>query len=213
MPHNLKRPTLQVLTLDRIGRTHAEQAEAACLGGAKWIQLRAKRLHLTDWIALAKQVVEVCRRHEARCIVNDSVWVALAAGADGVHLGKKDLSPCEARGLMGADKIIGVTVNSPEDADRVIREKIADYAGVGPWRFTKSKSNLSPVLPPATIRHIIEKLSPLPCVVIGGVTRDDIRPIIDLGAHGLAVSSAIVGAENPADATRDFLSGITTCAG
>ena len=210
MPQLPPRPSLQVLTLDRIGRTHVEQAEAACRGGAKWIQLRAKRMRLQDWILLASDVVAVCRRHGAMCIVNDSVWVALASGADGVHLGKKDLSPVEARGLMGPSKIIGVTVNSMDDAEAVIAAGVADYAGVGPWRFTKSKLNLAPVLPPTMIRRIIERLAPLPCVVIGGVTGEDIRAIHELGAHGVAVSSAIVAAEHPDNTTREFLERIGT---
>jgi len=210
MPLSTDSTALQVLTLDRIGRTHVEQARAACRGGATWIQLRAKRMKLPDWIVLATEVVEVCRSYGAMCIVNDSVWVALASGADGVHLGKNDISPVDARHLMGPSKIIGVTVNNLEDAERVHAQNIADYAGVGPWRFTKSKSNLAPVLPPAGIRRIVERLAHLPCYIIGGVAPEDIPPILELGARGVAISSAIVAAEHPDEVVRFALA---QCAG
>lgn len=199
---------LQVLTLDLPNRTHAEQAEFACRGGAKWIQFRTKTLSGKARIAEAKAVVSVCRAHGAICIINDSPELALACGADGVHLGKEDMSPVEARDLLGPRKIIGVTVNFPEDAERVVREGVADYAGVGPWRFTTSKAKLAPVLAPEALRALIATMAPLPCVVIGGVTVADVSAIRALGAHGVAVSSGIVAAEDPAKATREFLRGL-----
>lgn len=197
---------LQVLTLDLPGRTHAEQAEAACRGGATWIQFRTKTLTGEARLAAARAVVEVCRRHGAVSIINDTPELALAAGADGVHLGKEDMPPVEARKLLGPDKIIGVTVNFPEDARRVVQEGVANYAGVGPWRFTTSKAKLAPVLSPDELSALISTMSPTPCVVIGGVTEADVAAILQLGATGIAVSSAIVAATDPAEATRGFLS-------
>lgn len=196
---------LHVLTLDLPGRSHAEQAEAACAGGAKWIQFRTKTLTGEARLAEARAVVSVCRAHGAVCIINDTPALALEAGADGVHLGKEDLSPVEARKILGPSAIIGVTVNFPEDAERVVREGVADYAGVGPWRFTTSKAKLAPVLSPEALRGLIATMAPLPCVVIGGVTVADVSAIRALGAHGVAVSSGIVAAPDPADATREFL--------
>ena len=185
---------LHILTLDLPSRSHAGQAEAACRGGAKWIQFRTKTLSGEARLAEAKAVVSVCRAHGAVCVINDSPELALACGADGVHLGKEDMPPVEARGLLGPEKIIGVTVNFPEDASRVVREGVADYAGVGPWRFTTSKAKLAPVLSPDALRALIATMSPLPCVVIGGVTVADVSEIRALGAHGVAVSSGVVSA-------------------
>lgn len=204
---NLMKPisTLHVLTLDLPGVTHAAQAESACAGGAKWIQFRTKTLTGAARLAEAKAVVSVCRAHGAVCIINDTPALALESGADGVHLGKEDMSPAKARELLGTDKIIGVTVNFPDDAARVAREAVADYAGVGPWRFTTSKAKLAPVLSPEELRALIATMAPLPCIVIGGVTVADVSAIRALGARGVAVSSGIVAAPDPAAATLGFL--------
>ena len=196
--------SLHVLTLDLPARSHAAQAESACAGGAKWIQFRTKSLSGAERLREAREVVSVCRRHGAVCIINDSPELALACDADGVHLGREDMSPVEARKLLGPGKILGVTVNFPEDAQKVLRERVADYAGVGPWRFTTTKRKLAPVLSPDALRALIQTLSPLPCVVIGGVTVADVPAIRALGA-GVAVSSAVMAAEDPASSAREFL--------
>ncbi len=201
--------SLHVLTLDLPGRSHAAQAEAACAGGAKWIQFRTKILTGDARLTEARAVVSVCRAHGAICIINDTPALALEAGADGVHLGKEDMSPVEARKILGPAAIIGVTVNFPEDAERVVREGVADYAGVGPWRFTTSKAKLAPVLTPDALRALMASMAPLPCVVIGGVTVADVSVIRALGAHGVAVSSGIVAAADPAAATRGFASALS----
>lgn len=196
--------SLQLLTLDLPGRSHAAQAEAACDGGARWIQFRSKSLSGEARLREAREVVAVCRRHGAVCIINDSPELALACGADGVHLGRDDMSPGAARSLLGRDRIVGVTVNFPEDAERVIREGVADYAGVGPWRFTTTKQKLAPVLTPDAIRALLRRLAPLPCVIIGGVGLGDVAAIRALGA-GVAVSSAVMAATDPAGEARRFL--------
>jgi thiamine-phosphate pyrophosphorylase len=196
---------LQVLTLDLPGRTHAEQARAACAGGARWVQFRTKILTGDARLAEARAVVAACREHGAVCVMNDTPALAIEVGADGVHLGREDMSPVEARALIGPGRILGVTVNTAEDAARVVREGVADYAGVGPWRFTTSKAKLAPVLSPEAWREIVATLAPLPCVIIGGVTVGDVPAIRSLGAHGVAVSSGIVAAPDPVRATREFL--------
>jgi thiamine-phosphate pyrophosphorylase len=200
---------LHILTLDLPGATHAAQAESACLGGATWIQFRTKTLTGDARLAEAKAVVSVCRTHGAVCIINDTPELALECGADGVHLGKEDMSPVEARKLLGADKIIGVTVNFPEEGARVMRDGVADYAGVGPWRFTTSKAKLAPILSPDILRALITMMTPLPCVVIGGVIVADVSEIRKLGAHGVAVSSGVVAAQDVAGAAREFLAALS----
>ncbi len=197
---------LQVLTLDLPGRSHAEQAAAACAGGARWIQFRTKALSGEARLREAREVVAECRRHGAVCIVNDSPELALACGADGVHLGREDMSPVEARRLLGEARLVGVTVNFPEDAEKVLRERVADYAGVGPWRFTTTKQKLAPVLAPGDLRRLVDRLAPLPCVVIGGVVADDIPAVLATGALGVAVSSSVMAAAEPAVAARELLS-------
>ncbi len=195
---------LHVLTLDLPDRSHAEQAESACAGGASWIQFRTKTLTGEARLAEARAVVSVCRAHGAVCIINDSPALAREAGADGVHLGREDMAPREARRLLGPAAIIGVTVNFAEDVAKVRRDGVADYVGIGPWRFTTTKAKLAPVLAPEALRELIAALAPRPCVVIGGVTEADIPAILALGAHGLAVSSGIMAAPDPAEAARRF---------
>lgn len=199
-------PFLQVLTLDLPHRTHAAQAEAACAAGARWIQFRTKALGGDARLAAAREVVAVCRRHGAVCIINDSVEIAVATGADGVHLGREDMPAPAARAMLGPGKIIGVTVNFPADAERVTRERVADYAGVGPWRFTATKQKLAPVLAPDALRALVDALAPLPCVVIGGVVPGDAPAIRGVGAAGLAVSSGVVAAPDIGAAVREYLS-------
>lgn len=200
--------SLHILTLDLPDRSHAAQAEAACAGGARWIQFRTKSLTGDARLAEARAVVSVCRRHGAVCIINDSPRLALESGADGVHLGREDMSPGDARRLLGPDRIIGVTVNFPEDAERARREGVADYAGAGPWRFTTTKQKLAPVLAPDALRALIARLAPIPVVVIGGVTVADAPAILALGARGLAVSSAVCASTDPAGATRELLAAL-----
>ena len=123
-------PAVQFLTLDASAYTPVEQAELACQGGVRWVQLRAKGLSLDAWILLASQVVAVAHAHGAICTINDSPEVALASAADGVHLGKNDPSPAAARKLLGPHKLIGVTLNSLDDLWRTA-EGAPDYVGVG----------------------------------------------------------------------------------
>ena len=196
---------LHILTLDLPHRTHAQQAEAACAGGARWVQFRTKTLTGEARYAEARAVVAACRRHGAVAIVNDDPELALAAEADGVHLGREDMPPPEARKILGPRKIIGVTVNFPSDVAKVSREAVADYAGVGPWRFTTTKAKLAPVLAPDALRDLLAGLAPLPAVIIGGVVADDLPAILALGARGAAVSSAVCAVPDPAAAMAHFL--------
>ncbi len=194
------------ITQDGLPFSHEEQAEQLCEGGAEWIQLRMKGAAPEAWVATARRVVEVCRRHRARCVVNDSVDVALAAGADGVHLGSQDLDWREARARLGAGRILGGTVNSLEDAARAVSVRVLDYVGVGPWRFTTTKKKLSPVLGPAGVGGVISALDGLPAWVIGGITRADLPDVCAAGAAGVAVSSALLagGLERVEGAFRSF---------
>jgi thiamine-phosphate pyrophosphorylase len=118
------------------------------------------------------------------------------------------MSPCEARKLLGADKIIGFTVNNLEHAERAVTEPI-DYIGMGPWRFTATKQKLAPVLGAEGIRRIISYLRAadvrVPIVAIGGITVDDIPAVLATGATGVAVSGEIAHAENPTQQTSLFL--------
>jgi len=179
------------LTQDGLEIGHVEQARRLCAAGARWIQLRMKGAAPDHWRATAAEVVTICHAHAAVCIVNDSVEVALAAGADGVHLGREDLDWQAARARLGADLIIGGTVNDAAAADRAHDVGCLDYVGVGPLRFTATKLKLAPVLGLVGIRDLLPRLGDLPAWVIGGVEATDLPAVLAAGAAGVAVSSAL----------------------
>jgi len=179
------------LTQDGLGVSHAEQARLLCEAGARWIQLRMKGASPADRLAEAAATAEICRRHGAVLIVNDSVSVAAECGADGVHLGGLDSPWAEARRLLGPDAILGGTVNSAGDARRAVASGCLDYAGVGPLRFTPTKGNLAPVLGLPGVRARVCDLGAIPAWVIGGVGPQDLPALFEAGAAGVAVSSAL----------------------
>jgi hypothetical protein len=131
------------LTQDGLALDHLAQTEQLCRAGAKWIQLRMKNADPVVWLETARAFANICRDHGAVSIVNDSVAVALAADADGAHVGKLDLDWTEARRRLGAGKILGGTVNTLDDAARARTSAGLDYVGVGPLRFTANKKNLA----------------------------------------------------------------------
>src|SRR3954470_1416596 len=149
-----RRHPLMCLTQDALASSHEEQATRLCAAGARWIQLRMKHAELHDWLTTACAVVTICRSHDAICIVNDSVDLAIAANADGVHLGRSDEDWPEARRRLGPRRLLGGTINSLSDAIHAVDCDCLDYVGIGPWRFTSNKKNLAPVLGPQGVRPL-----------------------------------------------------------
>ena len=177
-------------------------------GGCKWIQLRMKGASQADVKHTAETLKPICKEHEAILIVDDEVEVAKELELDGVHLGKNDMPPVEARELLGAEPIIGATANTFDDINRLPRVAI-DYVGLGPFRYTTTKQNLSPVIGLEGYREIMDKCGKSdiehPVVAIGGITLDDIEPIMATGVHGVAVCGAIANAPDPTAATRQMV--------
>jgi thiamine-phosphate pyrophosphorylase len=186
-----QRHPVMCITLDGLPMPHAEQTRQLCTAGARWIQLRMKHAAPDTWLATAREIAAICRAHDAICIVNDSVEIALAADADGVHLGSLDLGWREARQRLGPQKILGGTVNHLSDAARAHEAGCLDYVGVGPLRFTPTKQKLAPVLGLAGISELLAALDDLPAWVIGGVEPADLPSLRAAGAAGAAVSSAL----------------------
>lgn len=177
-------------------------------GGCKWVQLRMKDAPEEEVLACAKEALPLCRQHGAKFILDDHVELVETAGADGVHLGRNDMPVDEARKILGPDKIIGGTANTIDDIIRLHRQG-ADYIGCGPFRFTTTKKKLSPVLGLEGYRDIVlkmrEKGIDLPIVAIGGITVDDIPAIMGTGVTGIALSGAILNAEDPKSMTESIL--------
>ena len=191
--------------------SHAELAEMACLGGVNWVQLRVKNKSYTEWKQIALETQAVCKKYHATFIINDNAPLAKDISADGVHLGKEDMSIEEARKILGKDFITGGTANTIGDIQKLIASG-ADYIGLGPFRFTATKENLSPVLGLEGIRKIMNALpfwegrgGIIPVIAIGGITTQDIPGILKAGVHGVAVSSAINLAESKTAAANAFV--------
>ncbi|BBL67207.1 thiamine phosphate synthase [Methanoculleus chikugoensis] len=195
---------LYVITDEGIGqgRSHAELAARAVAGGADAIQLRDKTLSGRDLFTAASTIREIASDAGALFIVNDRLDVALAAGADGVHLGESDLPIGEARRLAPPGFIIGASVGSVATAIRAAAEG-ADYLALSPTFATGSKDDAGPGHGLATLAEIRTAVA-LPLVAIGGITAKNVADVIAAGADGVAVISAVVGQDDVTAAARDL---------
>ena len=187
-----KRFPLMAITQDGVAMGHAEQAARLCAAGVRWIQLRMKDAPRDAWLATAREVVATCRAHDAVCIINDSVDIAIEAGADGAHLGRTDLDWSEARRRLGPGRILGGTVNYTWEAERAVQAGCLDYVGVGPLRFTKTKKELAPLQGFDGIHSLVTILSGIPAWAIGGIEVADVAEVRSTGATGTAVCSALL---------------------
>jgi thiamine-phosphate pyrophosphorylase len=162
--------------------------------GGKWIQLRVKEKTEEEVLPLAIAASKLCERYHAKLIVNDYPRVALQAGAAGVHLGLDDMPVPEARALLGKAYCIGGTANTFADILRRADEG-ADYIGLGPFRFTATKKNLSPVLGLEGYAALMEEVRlagiRIPIIAIGGIVLADIPSILLTGIYGIAVSGTL----------------------
>ena len=191
--------SIQFITQPTKGKSHAELANEACSAGIDWIQLRLKNADDFIWEQEAVETWEVCQEYGATFIVNDNVEVAQRVNADGVHLGKNDMSPKEARAILGDDKIIGGTANTFEDIKK-LRQQGVDYIGLGPLRFTETKNNLSPTLGFEGYENIIQQLKEegisTPIIGIGGIVINDIQSLKKVGVKGIALSGLLAHSDN-----------------
>lgn len=187
---------------------YAEGIRMALEGGCRWIQLRMKDAPAEEIIACAEEVLPLCRRHGAKFLLDDHVELVRQLGADGVHLGKNDMPVDEARKILGPDIIIGGTANTIEDIIRLHKQGV-DYIGCGPFRFTTTKKNLSPILGLDGYKSIVLKMKELgidlPIVAIGGITVEDIPAVMGTGVSGIALSGAILGAPDPVEMTARII--------
>jgi thiamine-phosphate pyrophosphorylase len=139
------------------------------------------------------------------CIINDSVDIALEAGADGAHLGRTDLDWKDARQRLGPDRILGGTVNYIWEAEKAAEAGCLDYVGVGPLRFTRTKKELAPLQGYDGIRGLLAILGDIPAWAIGGIEVADVRPLRELGVTGVAVCSALLRDDRIDENVRAFL--------
>jgi thiamine-phosphate pyrophosphorylase len=202
-------PKLYPVTDRRLsGLTHAGQVARLCEGGARLVQLREKALPPREFYAEVSEALKVARSFGAKLIINDRVDVALATGADGVHVGQDDMPPQTARVVVGRSRVVGCSTHGVEQASAAARLPV-DYIAIGPVFSTKSKENPDPVVGVEGVRRVREAVGPaVKLVAIGGVTLETATSVLEAGADSVAVIGALLDTPDPAEITRrtrDFL--------
>ncbi len=184
---NFVLPRIYPITDARIsGIPHQEQIEKLSLGEAALIQIREKYLSAGDFYDAAKRGISVARKHSVKIIINDRVDIAMAINADGVHLGQDDLPPEYARQILGADKIIGFSTHSLEQAVKALELPI-DYIALGPIFSTQTKKNADPPLGLSGLAGIRKAIGDFPLVAIGGITAENYGDVLKAGANSAAM--------------------------
>ena len=183
------------------------QVADAIDGGATMVQLREKHLDDAAFLEEAKAFVALCREKGAISIINDRADIALASGADGVHVGQEDLAAAQARQLLGADKIVGVSAHNVEEA-LAAQAAGADYLGVGAAFVTGTKTDAKPISRD-TIRAVTAAVD-IPAVAIGGITRENVTELAGCGLAGVAVVSALFAQSDVKAAARELLALVET---
>jgi len=177
----------------------SDAVESAIRGGAGMVQLREKDLDDETFLEEALKLKSVCARYKVPLIINDNVSVALKADADGVHVGQSDLDAADVRGLIGPDKILGVSAHSLDEALLAVKHG-ADYLGVGAAFATGSKTDVN-VISHGIYREICSNVE-IPVVAIGGIDADNIAELKGSGISGAAVISAVFAADDIEAAAR-----------
>lgn len=182
-------------------QTLYEQVEAALKGGVTCVQLREKELDETAFIQEAKELCALCRRYGVPFPVNDNVEIAIACGADGIHVGQEDLVAGEVRRRVGENMLLGVSVHTVEEACQAVRDG-ADYLGLGAVFPTSTKTDVEQ-MSNETLRAICDAVD-VPIVAIGGINRGNILRLAGSGVDGVALVSAIFSAEDIEGTCREL---------
>lgn len=203
---------LQFITNEKSSVSPARQILDAIEGGCRWVQIRLKKASDEEIKKIFFEIRDKAKETLTTIIINDRVALVKELGKEGVagvHLGREDMPAAEARMELGPDAIIGVTAHNFEEA-AAYKGLDIDYIGIGPFAHTETKENLAPVLGLEGITDIIVRVKDLgmevPLVAVGGIREDDVRPLLEVGANGIAVSGAIANAANIKEATERFLS-------
>lgn len=185
-----------------------DQVEEFLLAGGRLVQLRLKQGRLLEIGALARRIRGLVERYDGVLLIDDHVDLVIREGLAGVHLGLTDMPVPQARRCLGGEAVIGATVHGDDSLEGRGLD-LADYFGVGPLRFTASKRKLSRLLGVEGVGELIGRLRGLgleqPVYVIGGISPEDVRDLLSVGAYGVAVSSAIGAASHVGFATERFL--------
>lgn len=199
---------LQFITNESDRYSIAEEVQMAIEGGCRWIQLRMKDTSDEEVRQVALELIPICQENDTFLIIDDRVDLVNELRVSGVHLGKNDMDPMKAREILGPHAIIGITANTAADII-AYKGKDVDYVGLGPMRFTTTKKALAPEIGLEGYRTIVNEVRAagveLPIVAIGGITLSDVKDLMASGVNGIAVSGAIVNADDPVLETSQFM--------
>lgn len=202
---------LQYITNTDCGVCVPEQVRGVLSGGCRWIQVRMKDATDEEIEKVVTEIKPLCLEVEAFLILNDRVELAKRLDVGGVHLGRMDMLPAQARTILGPAATIGVTANTIDDIIAV-RSLDVDYIGIGPYRETTTKKNLAPMLGLEGIKQVSEEMESkgieFAHVAVGGIRLEDVASLMDTGISGLAVSGAIAKATDIKRATEEFLAAL-----
>ncbi|HEX7512120.1 MAG TPA: thiamine phosphate synthase [Candidatus Methylomirabilis sp.] len=193
------------------GRNLVEVLGQAMAAGAPAIQLREKGLDTVGLYRLAETLLTMTRKAGAALLINDRVDVAMALGADGVHLTRKSLPPREVRSLVGPRMLIGISCHGLEDVREAVDGGV-DFVVLGPIYATLSKAPYGPPLAPGILREA-RRICPLPILAIGGIKAARVPEVVSAGADGVAAISAVLAAPNPGAVIRELLDAVATARG
>ncbi|MBT9188901.1 thiamine phosphate synthase [Zobellia russellii] len=203
-------PKLHYISQGKTPEDHLEHIQKACTSGAELVQLRLKNVKKSVVLKTAEKAREITAHFQTRLIINDHYQIAEEVKADGVHLGKTDADPAVARKLLGDYYIIGGTANTLDDCLALVKKGV-NYIGLGPFRFTTTKENLSPIIPLLGYQAIVEELkSDMPIIAIGGITIEDVPEILKTGVYGIAASGEITKDFNKISAFHHLLKAPST---
>ncbi|MCA1623656.1 MAG: thiamine phosphate synthase [Acidobacteria bacterium] len=189
-------PEIYPITDTRITNlSHAEQVKRLINGGAETIQLREKYAAPKDFFADAQEALKIARKNNVKIIINDRVDIAIALGADGVHLGQDDLPPEQARKILGEKAIIGFSTHNLKQVIEGIKLPV-DYLAIGPIFATKTKENPENIVGIETLKKVREGIGSFPLVAIGGITSENFREVLAAGAGSVALINDLLSEAN-----------------
>lgn len=203
MNYDLYVITMEVLTM---GRSHLDVAKAALEGGAGVIQFREKTKTTSEMYQVASNLKILANEYGIPLLIDDRLDIALAVDAKGVHLGRHDMPLPIARKILGPDRVIGASARNVQEAIKAEREG-ANYLGVGPIYLTPSKTDAGEPIGWRILEEI-KKAVKIPIVAIGGITTEKVKEVLEAGADGVAVISAVAGAADMKAATAKLLNSI-----
>ena len=179
------------LTSDTCEFSHAEQTRAFVDAGVGWVQLRMKNASFDRWLDTACECASIAHHKNAVLTINDSVDIAIASGADGVHLGTSDERWVSARERLGARAVLGGTVHNEDDARRSFEANVLDYVGIGPFRRSSTKADLETELGAAGIMRLLPLIGDIGAWAIGGILPTDVAELRHVGLCGVAICAAL----------------------